>query len=70
MAVTRESDTVRWRDDVALFLFFLLVAVALGIIGVVIKGLFFLLVIGVILLIIDLIALGFAGGRERRRPAR
>lgn len=54
----------------ALFLFFVLVAVALGIIGVVIKGLLFLLVIGVILFIIDLIVLGFLGGRVRRRPAR
>lgn len=53
----------------ALFLFFVLVAVALGIIGFVIKGLLFLLVIGIIVLIIDLIALGFRGGRVRR-PAR
>lgn len=54
----------------ALFLFFVLVAVALGIIGFVIKGLLFLFVIGVVVLVIDLIALGFRGGRLRRRPAR
>lgn len=54
----------------ALFLFFLLVAVAVGILGVVIKGLLFLLVIGIIVLIIDLIALGFRGGMGRRRPVR
>lgn len=53
----------------AFFLFVVLVAVALGIIGFVIKGLLFLLVIGIIILVLDLIALGFRGGR-RRGPAR
>lgn len=54
----------------ALFLLFVLVAVALGIIGFVVKGLLFLLALGVIVLIVDLVALGFRGGRVRRRPAR
>lgn len=54
----------------ALFLLFVLVAVALGIIGFVIKGLLFLFVIGIIVLVIDLVALGFRGGRVGRRPAR
>ena len=52
------------------FLLVLLVAVALGIIGVAAKGLFYLLVIGVILLVIDLVGLGWRGGRRRRRTAR
>lgn len=53
----------------ALFLLLLLVAVALGIIGVAAKGLFYLLIIGIVLLVVDLVGLGWRGGR-RRRPAR
>ncbi|MFF3671338.1 hypothetical protein [Microtetraspora malaysiensis] len=39
----------------ALFLILLLVAIVLGIIGVVVKGLFYLLTIGVVILVADLI---------------
>ena len=53
-----------------LFLLLLLVAVALGIIGVVAKGLIFLLIIGIVLFVADLVGLGFRGGRRRRRPVR
>lgn len=53
-----------------LFLLLLLVAVALGIIGAVAKGLFFLLLIGIALFLVDLVGLGFRGGRRRRRPVR
>lgn len=53
----------------ALFLLFIIVAIALGIIGVVIKGLFWLLIIGIVVVIVDLIVLGLRAGR-RRRPAR
>lgn len=53
----------------ALFLMVLLVAVALGIIGVAAKGLLYLLIIGVVLFIADIVGLGWRGGR-RRRPAR
>lgn len=53
-----------------LFLLLLLVAVALGIIGVAAKGLIYLLVIGIVLLVIDLVGLGWRGGRRHRRMAR
>jgi membrane protein implicated in regulation of membrane protease activity len=52
----------------ALFLLFILVAIALGIIGAVVKGLFWLLVIGVLVVIVDLIVLGARLGRRRNRP--
>jgi len=56
---------------VALFLFILLVAVALGIIGVVVKGLFYLLVIGIVLLVVNLVLSGVRLGRRgRSRPVR
>lgn len=52
----------------ALILFIVLVAVVLGIIGFVIKGLLWLLAIGVIVLIADLIFAGTRlGGRRRAR---
>lgn len=54
----------------ALFLFLLLVAVVFGFIGVIVKGLLFLLALGIVVLIVDLIALGFRGGLARRRPTR
>ena len=54
----------------ALFLLFIIVAIALGIVGAVVKGLFFLLIIGVVLLIVDLIVLGMRFGRRSRRPPR
>jgi hypothetical protein len=54
----------------SVFLVLLLVAVALGIIGVVAKGLMLLLVLGIVLFLADLVGFGFFGGRRRRRPAR
>jgi hypothetical protein len=48
----------------AFFLFLLLVAMILGIVGFVAKGLFYLFIIGVV---IFLISLFFAGTRLRRR---
>jgi hypothetical protein len=56
---------------VALFLFLLLVAVALGIIGFVIEGLFYLLIIGVLVFLGALVLSGVRLGRRRgSRPAR
>ena len=53
---------------IALFLLIVLAAVALGIIGIVVKGLFFLLIIGIVVFLVDLL---FLGSRlRRRRPAR
>jgi hypothetical protein len=52
-----------------LFLLLIIAAIALGIIGFVVKGLLYLLIIGVIVFLADLI---FFGARLRggRRPAR
>jgi hypothetical protein len=54
----------------ALFLFVVIVAIALGIVGVVIKGLFYLLIIGAVLFLADLVFGGIVVGRRRSRPAR
>ncbi|MFE9094436.1 hypothetical protein [Streptomyces sp. NPDC007264] len=54
----------------ALFLFLVLVAVALGLVGVVVKGLFYLLIIGVVVFVADLVLLGVRWSRSRRRPLR
>ncbi|MEU1021832.1 hypothetical protein ABZ383_09000 [Streptomyces sp. NPDC005900] len=54
----------------ALFLLLVIVAIALGIIGLVAKGLFYLLVIGVVVLVADLVLLGLRLGRRRRRLPR
>ena len=50
----------------AFFLFLILVAVALGIIGEVVKGLFYLLIIGIVLFLGAIAALGVT--MRRRRP--
>ena len=50
----------------ALFLLLIIAAIALGIVGAVIKGLFYLLLIGVAVVIIDLVLLGVRLGRRRR----
>jgi hypothetical protein len=54
----------------ALFLFIVIVAIALGIVGVVVSGLFYLLVIGVVVFLVDLVLGGILLGRRRSRPAR
>jgi hypothetical protein len=52
---------------IALFLLLVIVAIALGIIGVVAKGLLYLLIIGIV---VFLGALVFAALRMRRRPGK
>jgi hypothetical protein len=52
---------------VALFLLIVLIAVALGIIGVVVKGLIWLLIIGIVVFLLNLL---FAGARLRGRHGR
>ncbi|HEY5986717.1 MAG TPA: hypothetical protein VIV12_10110 [Streptosporangiaceae bacterium] len=54
----------------ALFLLLIIVAIALGIFGVVVKGLFYLLIIGVVLLIADVVLVGVRLRRSGRRPGR
>ncbi len=52
---------------IALFLLLVIVAIALGIVGVVVKGLLYLLIIGIVVL---LGALLLGALRMRRRPAK
>lgn len=52
---------------IALFLLLVIAAVALGIVGAVAKGLFFLLIIGIVVFVGALL---LASLRMRRRPAR
>jgi hypothetical protein len=52
---------------IALFLLLVIIAMVLGLVGVVVKGLLFLLFIGIV---VFLGALVFAALRMRRRPAR
>jgi hypothetical protein len=54
----------------ALFLLLIIVAIVLGIVGVVAHGLLYLLVIGVVVLIADLIFAGLRLRRSGRRPGR
>ncbi len=54
----------------ALFLLIVILAIVLGIIGVVIKGLFYLLIIGVIVFLADLVYLRTRARVRRRRAAR
>jgi hypothetical protein len=55
----------------ALFLFVVIVAIALGLVGAAVKGLFFLLIIGVVLFLADLVVGGVRMGRRKgTRPAR
>lgn len=51
----------------ALFLLIVLIAVVLGILGAVVKGLLYLLIIGIIVFLLDLL---FAGWRLRGRRRR
>ena len=54
----------------AFFLLLIIVAMVLGIIGAVVKGLIYLLIIGVVVFIADLILIGASTRRRRGKPAR
>ncbi|MDQ1009512.1 hypothetical protein QFZ82_003997 [Streptomyces sp. V4I23] len=54
----------------ALFLLLIIVAIVLGITGAVTEGLFYLLIIGVMVLVADLIFLRIHLGRRRRAGKR
>ena len=59
----------RSRGDImVLFLLLVLAAVALGILGAVLKGLLFLLFIGIVVFILAFVVLG--ASMRRRRPVR
>ncbi|MCX4750535.1 hypothetical protein OG455_34345 [Kitasatospora sp. NBC_01287] len=49
----------------ALFLLVVIVAILLGLIGVVVHGLLYLLVIGIVLLIADLVFVGVRASRRK-----
>lgn len=53
----------------ALFLFLILVAVILGLIGVAAKGLFWLLLIGAVILVADLVLFGVRWSRRHGHHA-
>jgi hypothetical protein len=53
------------------FLLLVIAAIALGIVGAVVKGLFYLLLIGIAVFLLGLLLLGVRLGRRRgQRPAR
>lgn len=52
------------------FLLLIIAAIVLGILGVAVKGLFYLLIIGVIVFLVALIFFGARLRGGRRRPAR
>jgi hypothetical protein len=54
----------------ALFLLLIIVAIALGITGAAVKGLLYLLIIGVVILIADILFAGARLRRSGRRPGR
>jgi hypothetical protein len=52
-----------------LFLLFIIAAIAMGVLGAVLHGLFYLLIIGIVVFLIDLVFLG-SRLRHHHRPAR
>lgn len=54
----------------ALFFLVVIVAIALGIVGAVVKGLLYLLAIGIVIFLVDLVLLGARLRGRRRRPVR
>jgi hypothetical protein len=54
----------------ALFLFIIIIAIALGILGVVLKGLFWLLIIGIVLFLANLVFGGMRLGKRRNQQPR
>jgi hypothetical protein len=58
------GPTLTTEAIVAVFLFIVLVAVVLGIVGAVVKGLLYLLVIGIVIFLLNMM---FAGWRLRGR---
>ncbi|HEX4257707.1 MAG TPA: hypothetical protein VH089_21615 [Streptosporangiaceae bacterium] len=49
----------------ALFLFIIIIAIALGIVGIVIKGLIWLLIIGIVIFLANLVFGGIRLGKRR-----
>jgi len=55
---------------IAIFLFLVIVAIALGIVGVVVKGLLYLLIIGIVVFLVALLLGTLRMRRAGRRPTR
>lgn len=53
-----------------IFLLLIIAAIVLGILGLVLKGLFWLLIIGAVILVADLVYAGTRLGKGRRRTVR
>jgi hypothetical protein len=69
--VSRVADAEKIGErKMALFLLLIIVAIALGVVGTVVNGLLYLLAIGVVVLIADIIFLGVRIRRGGRRPSR
>jgi len=64
------SDATGEGRMIAFFLFLLIVAIALGIVGVVVKGLLYLLIIGIVVFLVALLLGALRLRRAGRRPAR
>ena len=52
-----------------LFLLLIIAAIVLGFLGILLKGLFWLLIIGIVVFVVDLVFLGARVGRKRK-PSR
>jgi hypothetical protein len=65
---SRAADRQEVLGTMATFLLLLLVAVALGIIGAATDGLGYLLAIGVVLFVADVVFFAVVGFRRLRRP--
>jgi hypothetical protein len=69
--VSRVSDAEKIGGrEMALFLLLIIVAIALGIVGAVVQGLIWVLIIGVAVLLVDLILVGVRLRAGGRRPGR
>ncbi|WFB11152.1 hypothetical protein LRS74_32025 [Streptomyces sp. LX-29] len=53
-----------------LFLLLIIVAIVLGIIGATVEGLFYLLIIGILVFLVDLVLAGMKLGRRRSKHPR
>jgi len=58
----------RARDGAVSILLLIIVAIALGIVGAVVKGLLYLLIIGVVVLLADLVLAGVRPPPQRQAP--
>ncbi|WP_144386082.1 hypothetical protein [Streptomyces sp. SAJ15] len=58
------------EPPMTLFLLLIIVAIVLGIIGATVEGLFYLLIIGILVFLVDLVLAGMKLGRRRSKHPR